>query len=216
MSNRNKRAGMVATIQPSNRTATYNDAHIFPNLSLIQYLAIQKQHMELDGLKGRQYNVQSEPQQRHPRNETTFQPHGNLGRRPFLSKPCWHSILAMQKQPMALDGLTERQYHVQSEQEGWHGCDETTFHPHSNLGQRPNLPKPLIYSISCNEKTTNGVGWAKRAAVPCPRIGTTATALSRQDNLPTTQRLTTTPKSSQTSHSFNILQFKNNPWRWMG
>jgi hypothetical protein len=40
--------------------------------------------------------------------------------------------------------------------------------------------------------------------------------LSRQDNLPTTQRLTTTPKSSQTSHSFNILQFKNNPWRWMG
>jgi hypothetical protein len=25
-----------------------------------------------------------------------------------------------------------------------------------------------------------------------------------------------TPKSFQTSHSFNILQWKNNPWRWMG
>jgi hypothetical protein len=42
-SNRNKRVGMVATIQPSNLTATYDDAHIFPNLSFIQYLAIQKQ-----------------------------------------------------------------------------------------------------------------------------------------------------------------------------
>jgi hypothetical protein len=62
---------------------------------------------------------------------------------------------------------------------------------------------------------TNGVGWAKRAAEPCP-IGTRGRAWLRRDNLPTTQRLTTTPKSFQTSHSFNILQFKNNKWRWMG
>jgi hypothetical protein len=51
---------MVATIQPSNLTATYDDAQIFPNLSFIQYLAIQKQPMALDGPKGRQYNIQSE------------------------------------------------------------------------------------------------------------------------------------------------------------
>jgi hypothetical protein len=71
---------MVATRQPSNHTATYNDAQIFPNLSFIQYLAIQKQPMALDGLKGRQYHVQSEQEGRHDgRNNTIFQPHGNLG-----------------------------------------------------------------------------------------------------------------------------------------
>ncbi len=161
MSNRNERVGMVATRQPSNHTATYDDAKIFPNLSFIQYLAIKKQQMALDGLKG-------------------------------------------------------GQYHVQSEWEGRHGRNETTFQPHSNLQRCPNLPKPLIYSISCNSKTTHGVGWAKRAAVPCP-IGTRGSAWwSQQYNLPTTRQLRMTPKSFQTSHSFNILQWKNNPWRWMG
>jgi hypothetical protein len=117
---------------------------------------------------------------------------------------------------MALDGPKGRQYNIQSEWEGRHCCDETTFQPHSDLGWRPNLPKPLIYSISCNEKTTHGVGWAKRAAVPCP-IGTRGSAWwSQQYNLPTTRQLRMTPKSFQTSHSFNILQFRNNPWRWMG
>ncbi len=151
---------MVATIQPSNHTATYDDAQIFPNLSFIQYLAIKKQQMALDGPKG-------------------------------------------------------RQHHVELEQECGHGRDKTTFQPHSDLRRRPNLPKPLIYSISCHKKATNGVGWAKRGAVPCP-IGMRGSAWSQQDNLPTTQQLTTTPKSSQTSHLFNILQCKNNPWHWMG
>ncbi len=153
MTNRNDSDGIVATRQAPNHTATYNDAQIFPNLSFIQYLANQKQQMALDGLKG-------------------------------------------------------RQYHVQSEQEGGHGRDDTTFQPHSNLRRRPNLPKPLIHSISCNSKTTHGVGWAKRAAAPCPigcQMGRRGSAWSRRDNLPTTQRLTTTPKSSQTSHLFNIL-----------
>jgi hypothetical protein len=160
MTNRNDSDGIVATRQAPNHTATYNDAQIFPNLSFIQYLANQKQQMALDGLKG-------------------------------------------------------RQYHVQSEQEGGHGRDDTTFQPHSDLRRRPNLSKPLIHSISCNSKTTHGVGWAKRAAVQYP-IGTRGQALLRQDNLPTTQRLRMTPKSFRTSHSFNILQFKNNKWRWMG
>ncbi len=79
MSNWNERVGMVATRQPSNHTATYNDAQIFPNLSFIQYLAMQKQPMALDGLKRRQYHVQSEQEGRHGRDNTIFQPHGNLG-----------------------------------------------------------------------------------------------------------------------------------------
>jgi hypothetical protein len=58
--NRNDSDSIVATRQPPNHTATYNDAQIFPNLSFIQYLAIQKQPMALDGPKGRQYNIQSE------------------------------------------------------------------------------------------------------------------------------------------------------------
>ncbi len=149
MSNGKERVGMVATRQPSNHTATYDDAQIFPNLSFIQYLAIKKQQMALDGPIG-------------------------------------------------------RQYHVKWEGEGGHGRDKTTFQPHSDLRRRPNLSKPLIYSISCNTKTTHGVGWAKRAAAPCP-IGTKGRAWSRRYKLPTTQRLRMTPKSFQTSHSFSRM-----------
>jgi hypothetical protein len=77
MSNGKERAGMVATRQPSNHTATYDDAQIFPNLLFIQYLAIQKQPMALDGLKGRQHHVQSEQKGGHGRDDISFQPHSD-------------------------------------------------------------------------------------------------------------------------------------------
>jgi hypothetical protein len=51
---------MVAMRQSSNHTAAYDNAQIFPNLSFIQYLAIQKQQTALDGPKGRQHHVESE------------------------------------------------------------------------------------------------------------------------------------------------------------
>ncbi len=205
MSNRNKRAGMVATRQPPNHTATYNDAQIFPNLSFIQYLAIQKQQMALDGLKGRQNYVQSEQEGGHGCDDTTFQPHSDLQRRPYLSKPLTHSISCNTKTTYGIGWAKRAAVQCPIRTTAKASSQRDNLPTTRQLGKTPISFQTLLAFNTCNAKTTHGAGWANRAAVPCP-IGTRGLAWLRRDNLPSTQQLRTTPKSSQTSHLFNILQ----------